>query len=176
MLHSPQQATGGGLESSWHRAEIFNIAFIQPAVRLLGKICSRLNVALTCSHICCASLCTVLPMQTFGKGTVDTSAHSASLVWQGGRKEVKERKPEVLSDSHYWWWHCLGWIKVEYLCFQKHSVSWDWVCWNQQKPALLRAATAESFSISLSLQSIDPSAQLWIPCTAHSTVFAENSW
>lgn len=50
MLHSPQQATGGGLESSWHRAEIFNIAFIQPAVRLLGKICSRLNVALTCSH------------------------------------------------------------------------------------------------------------------------------
>lgn len=30
-------------------------------------------------------------MQTFGKGTADTSAHSASLVWQGGRKEVREK-------------------------------------------------------------------------------------
>lgn len=50
MSCAPQQARGGGLEGSWHQAEIFNIAFIQPAVRLLGKICSRLNVALTCSH------------------------------------------------------------------------------------------------------------------------------
>ena len=48
MLHSPQQARGGGLERNWHQAVIFNISFIQPAVRLLGKICTRLNFGLTC--------------------------------------------------------------------------------------------------------------------------------